>query len=59
LRYTATLSLLKKLKTKGDSTRCARCGESFKAGDLVISRPTGQSRYHARCFETMYVDLED
>jgi hypothetical protein len=58
MQYTVTSSLLKYFKTKGDSTHCARCGESFKDGDLVVSRPSGH-RYHTRCFEKMYVDLED
>jgi len=58
MEYIVTSSRLKSLKKRGGSICCVRCGESFKIGDKIVSRPKGH-RYHIRCFEKMYVDLED
>jgi hypothetical protein len=46
-----------KMKWRLQELLCFKCGQLLKVGDLVHHRMGAGARiYHARCFETTYVD---
>jgi len=59
---TITHRYLQWLKTLGQSTRCARCGEQLKVGEKVLLKRyrtkygwCKTKRYHLKCWRNMHI----
>ena len=58
-KFRFSSSLSSRLRAYGYKPNCARCGEPFKDGDLVIRklRTCGfkNKYYHVKCWESMFI----